>query len=461
MAVRRALSDAGLLNENARLLCGVSGGCDSVTLLHTLCLLRSEVPFELHVLHVQHGLRGEDSLEDERFVRRLCRELQVPLWVEDAGLCGSMQDPGMETRARERRRELFETHMRVHGMHALITAHHRDDQTETVLMHLLRGAGAQGLQGMKPCVPFGPGLLLRPFLNIPRVEIEQAGYEYRQDQSNGEALTPRNALRLEVLPALEKLFPGAGAHVAQAAQRIGADEEALMIQAQSLLEQAVYRLPPLMFLDARMLNGQPRAAAARVLRLWWLEGLAQAGITPDERALSHADTEALQELLHSGCGTCNLPFGLMAQAGSGRLYLLRQSGEPLKAAHQPETDVLEATQGDALVHATVRQIPHQSAPPATAEEIILPPEVLREKPVFRNPRPDDRIHPLGAPGSKPLRRYLTDRKIDPALRPALVVLAAGNEILWIPSICTAERLRAVSPADGSVRLRGVLNYLPH
>ena len=92
--VRRALEDAGLFRPGARLLCAVSGGADSVALLHALCALRAEGGFWLEASHVQHGLRGESSQEDERFVRALCRGLGTPLHVRNAGLCGGMDSPG-------------------------------------------------------------------------------------------------------------------------------------------------------------------------------------------------------------------------------------------------------------------------------------------------------------------------------------------------------------------------------
>lgn len=459
-AVCRSLAAAGLAHPNARLLCAVSGGLDSVTLLHTLCLVRSEIPFTLLAVHVQHHLRGEDSLEDERFVRRLCDELGVALWVEDAGLEGSMADPGMETLAREKRRGIFARLMQEQRVDAILTAHHRDDQTETVLMHLLRGAGAQGLQGMQPAVPFGPGRMLRPFLDLPRSALEEAGYAHREDQSNREALTARNALRLTVLPEMEKWFPGASAHIAAAAQTIRTDEEALSLQAQQAYERAVYRTPPLMLLHAQALCGLPPAVVRRVLRRWWLDGLAMAGLCPQEKALSLADTLALEALISTE-GSCNLPCGLMAQCVNHQLWLMRQNGERLCDSPAQEAAVEPFRQRYVFDHLTITQLPADGEKPCDAGEVILPPQLLALSPVFRSPQPDDRIHPLGAPGSKPLRRYLTDRKIPPALRPVLVVLAIGSDVLWIPSICTAQSLRVSSVSDGSVRLRAHLHYLPH
>lgn len=460
-AVRGALETSGA----ARLLCAVSGGCDSMALLHALCRLRNERPFELIVSHVQHGLRGEDSLEDERFVRRMCQQLNVPLLVENAGLNGTMDDPGMETRARDCRRAIFARQMQTHHMDALLTAHHRDDQTETVLLHLLRGAGMEGLCGMQPVAAFGCGVLLRPFLTLPRKTIADAmraeGLDWREDQSNQQALTPRNAIRLQILPELEQLFAQCGAHIAQTAQAIQADEAYLHQQADELYQDAVYTVPPLFLMDREKLLQAPRALSVRALRRWWREGLAAGGFSPDERTLSHQDTAQLYRLLDQPSGSINLPCGLMAAAGQHHLHLLRQSGEPLAEAQLHEVPLRPGEQAYRLIHATITQCPSDGSAPHTSGTVVLTPHILARRPVLRAPRPGDRIHPLGAPGSKPLRRFLTDRHIDPALRPALTVLACGSDVLWIPQVCTAEALRITHAPDGCVRLEGAMTFWPH
>ena len=269
-AVRRALEDAGLFRGGTGLLCGVSGGADSVALLYALWRLRSEAGFRLEASHVQHDLRGEASLEDERFVRALCDELGVPLHVENAGLTGGMEAPGMEARARERRRAIFARQMDALKLDAVLVAHHRDDQAETVLMRLLRGAGTDGLCGMRACVPFGRGVMLRPFLGLGKQTLVQAlaqeGLPHREDESNQSPLTPRNALRLEVLPAMERLFPGAAGHIAEAAEALGTDAGCLDALAERLYETARAELPPLHALRRGPLAHAPEALARRVLR---------------------------------------------------------------------------------------------------------------------------------------------------------------------------------------------------
>ena len=458
-AARRALEEAGLLREDAGLLCAVSGGSDSVALLHALCRLRAEAGFRLEACHVQHGLRGEASLEDERFVRALCASLNVSLHVEDAGLTGGMDAPGVEARARESRRAIFARLMDALGMDAVLAAHHRDDQAETVLMRLLRGAGADGLCGMRSCVPFGRGVMLRPFLGIGKGELARAlaaeGLSHREDESNQSPVTPRNALRLEVIPAMERLFPGAPARIAEAAETLDADARCLDALAERLYEAALAGLPPLSALRRGVLAQAPDALARRVLRRWFRESAALLGPPPDERAIGHGDTLALTALARGAAGGAhNLPCGLKAVAGRDYLYLLTQEGGPLR----PETAVcLPVTAGErayALGFVRLRQIPAgPDAPaPAHAGEAVLSPAVLALGPVLRRPRPGDRIRPMGAPGAKPLRRFLTDRRVDLPLRPWLAVLAVENEVLWIPHLCASERLRLTAVPGGSVRL---------
>ena len=459
-AARRALEDAGLWHEEAALLCAVSGGADSVALLHALCRLRTAAGFRLEASHVQHGLRGEASREDERFVRALCASLKVPLHVEDAGLTGGMDAPGAEARARESRRAIFTRQMDALGMDAVLVAHHRDDQAETVLMRLLRGAGTDGLCGMRACVPFGRGVMLRPFLGLGKRELAQAlaaeGLSHREDESNQSPLTPRNALRLEVIPAMERLFPGARSRIAGAAEALDMDARCLDAQAERLYEAARAELPPLHALRRGPLAEASEALARRVLRRWFWEGAALRGPLPDERALGHGDTLALTALARGAAGEeRNLPCGLKVVVGWDYLYLLTQEGGPLRpAAGGQPLPVTEGERTYALGFMRLTQTPAgpDTPVPAPAGEAVLPPAVLAQGPVWRHPRPGDRIRPMGAPGEKALRRFLTDRRIDRPLRPYLAVLAVGSEVLWIPRLCASERLRLTAVPGGSVRL---------
>lgn len=458
-AIREALSAL----SPPRLLCAVSGGGDSVALLYALHLLRGQMGFRLEAVHVQHGLRGESSQADEELVRSLCARWRVPLTVAQANLNGSMEDPGMETQARNRRRELFAQAMQAKGIPVLLTAHHRDDQAETVLMHLLRGAGLDGLCAMRSAVPFGGGTLLRPFLHLGKQELldwlTAEGIAYRTDESNLQAVTPRNHLRLNVLPGLEEAFPGASRHMAELADTLQADSDCLNRQSDHLYEEALLAGPGLWALWKVPLMQAHPAIVRRALRRFAAEGAACLGLSPEERSLSREDTLALTALASGPAGTAlNLPLGLKALCGREHLFLLRQDDAPVSPIPQWRAAVSGGQSRYDLPWAQI--IRQKGGLPSTADAAILPDQVLAQGPVFRTPEPEDILHPLGAPGSKPLRRFLTDRHIDPPLRPLLTVLAVGHEILWIPGLCTSEALRAAPGAQG-LRLQGVIPFLPH
>ncbi|NLO86529.1 MAG: tRNA lysidine(34) synthetase TilS [Clostridiales bacterium] len=448
-AVRESLAKAQLLHENASLLVGVSGGADSVALLLALWELRKDLSFTLNACYIQHGLRGESTQEDERFVGKLCQELDVPLVIALAQLKGGMTDAGAETRARERRREIFAEQMAALGADALLVAHHRDDQTETVLMHLLRGAGGEGLCGMKKSVKFASGVMLRPLLDLPKQALFDMllmlKIPHREDESNQEPITPRNALRLEVLPQLEALFPEAGKHVAQAAQSLSVDEAYMRSAAQQLYEELLIHKPPLFSLQKDGLQKANEAMRRRVLRKWFSEGAALCGLEPRERSLSYGDTMRLLALCDRQAGTtANLPRDLCAVVGDRHIHLLRQGGEPIEPMPVAEPISIRASRSNYEIMdmaLTFMPCTMDDLPPKDAMSVILSAEILQQQPVLRLPMAGDTIRPFGASGSKPLRRYFTDQKIDPPLRPITPVLAIGSRILWVLGLCTSEVLR--------------------
>lgn len=469
-AVSEALGGAGLLCAGARVLAAVSGGADSVALLMALCRASRETGVTVSACHVQHGLRGQASLEDERFTRELCQRLGVQLFVENARLKGGMDDPGAETRARNERMRLFAKLMREGGYQALLTAHHLNDQAETALMRLLRGAGTEGLRGIRPCAPFACGVVLRPFLNISKRDIlralESNGMTYRTDESNLVPSTPRNALRLDVMPRLEELFPGAQRHIAQAAEALRADEDYLSAQADALYLSALYRQPPILALRLKPLDGAPDALRRRALRRLYADALAASAQAPDERALGYGDTLRLSALLTAPYGTrLNLPCGLMALRGQRDVHLLWQSGQPLEPTDPQQPLAVTPDRAEyALCGIRIRLSPcvPQADPPRDACSVWLSPDILAQAPVLRASREGDSIHPFGAGGSKPLRRYLTDRKLDAPYRAVLPVLAVGSRVLWLPALCADEGLRATAPVPGTLclRLTGGAPYLP-
>ena len=204
-AVRHSL--AHRLSENTHVLVGLSGGMDSVVLLHTLARLQVEMPFKLSAIHVHHGLSpNADSWAT--FCETLCETLNVDCKIVRLQL----QDPtgkGVERIARDARYDAFQ---KADG-DLLCVAHHQNDAAETLLLNLFRGAGVRGLAGMPAERALGNKYLLRPFIDIPRSDLDAWARSFHltwiEDESNENLRFRRNFIRRKVLPVVVEMFPGA------------------------------------------------------------------------------------------------------------------------------------------------------------------------------------------------------------------------------------------------------------
>ena len=207
---------------------GCSGGPDSLCLLHLLLELAAKLDLTLTVAHLNHQLRPEQALEDERFVRSISKRWELPLFVEtqDIAKIAKARKQSIEEAARQTRYNFLGRVATTVGAQKIAVGHHADDQTETILMHLLRGTGLDGLRGMLPRtrlplfslkdldISARDVRLIRPLLEISRAEIEAYCHEHqlspRQDSSNQDTTFFRNRLRHELIPILESYNPNIG-----------------------------------------------------------------------------------------------------------------------------------------------------------------------------------------------------------------------------------------------------------
>lgn len=216
-----------MLTEKDRVVTGVSGGADSICLLFILLGLSEEMGFTIHAVHIHHGIRGADADADETFVRRICREKDVPLTVyrEDVPAYAAGHGISEEEAGREVRRSAFEKTLRIQKGTKIALAHHMNDNAETVLWNLCRGTGLRGLGGIVPV----SGVWIRPLLCVKRTEIESYlgkwGISYCTDQTNMQNIYTRNRIRNEILTSLEgKVNTQAVLHIAETAERMQALE---------------------------------------------------------------------------------------------------------------------------------------------------------------------------------------------------------------------------------------------
>ncbi|MFC6646866.1 tRNA lysidine(34) synthetase TilS [Granulicella cerasi] len=253
--------DAALLRKGERVCCAVSGGADSTAMLLAMVeanARKESLGIELSAAHVHHGLRGAEADADEAFVRELCQRLGVPLTLVHVDTPARMADEGegLEEAARNLRYEA----LRGLPVDAIATAHHLDDQAETVLMKLLRGAWTEGLAGIAPEVQADGPRTIRPLLRVRKAEIleflEARGQAWREDSTNRDLSLTRNRVRHDLLPVLRQFNPQIDALLAGMAD-VARDEEAYWQD----------QLPPLlrqMVLPGKPVRGGGRASSTAV-----------------------------------------------------------------------------------------------------------------------------------------------------------------------------------------------------
>jgi len=313
---RRVLAYCGQWDMlRGTVLCAVSGGRDSMALLHLLSTMAGDAGFMIAAAHFNHQLRPTAD-RDEDFVRDWCRGHGIPLTCGrgDVRAFARREGLGIEDAARTLRYAFLEDAAQDMGADRIATAHHREDNTETVLLHLLRGTGLQGLGGIPPV----RGKIVRPLLEVSRTDIdayvERNALPYVEDESNRDAAYTRNRLRLEVLPLLEEIAPGCGARIAAAAGLLREEDEYLRRETEGLLPDAEHDT---IIFPVTVLHGQDPVLRRRLVRAMGQKLGA---------VLSREQTEAVLSL-GSG-GFLDLPGGLCAVRKPHQLILKKQPPPP-------------------------------------------------------------------------------------------------------------------------------------
>ncbi len=414
--------DACHLTGREGVVCAFSGGPDSTALLLELSRLRDEGGIgPLYAAHYEHGIRGQESRDDLDFCRRMCLDLDVPLFSESGDVPAYAAENGLslESAARQLRYGFLRRLRAALGAEVIALGHHRDDQAETVLLHLVRGSGMTGLTGMD----YRSGDLIRPLLGVSRADILQYLNErkqpYRLDSTNLSLEQSRNRLRQEAMGALAAINPRAAEHIAACADRLRAEDEFLDGLAQRVMgeaqgsRKALSKLPPVL----------QRRAALRLLRR----------VTED---FTEADVERVTDLFSQPSGrTATLRGSLLARADGDRLTIGPAEGEEAFSAELPMGTPVATPWG------VYRAEWVQTARiPCPSHEAYLDGDRLMGRLTLRQAQAGDRFTPLGMAGRKLLSDYYIDRKMGhDARRTPLVTDEMGP--VFIPGGTAADRVK--------------------
>lgn len=445
---------AGLLRAGERVGVAVSGGPDSVLLLEFARALAREMGLVVSVVHFNHHLRGAESDADERFVREMATRLGVAFLRGEADVARVAREKrrNLEATARELRYRFFFSLINRSRLDKVATAHTANDQAETVLLRLLRGAGARGLGGIYPALE---GRVVRPFLGLTRAEIEaelaRRNLTFRVDSTNLQARFRRNKVRRELLPWLQKEFNAEMVRLLkELADRTRDDEEYLEQQARERAQPWRVRDGEEERIPVRPLGKFPRALARRVLRQ--MIGAARGSLA----GVSHRHIEALWRLAtdaQSGRWLM-LPGNLVARRDFEWLVIGPVSAGPASFDFSfsivPPAVVTVPQLGVTLQFKIVEQAEVGRAYNHEGKGCLdvrkLPGELL-----LRNWRAGDRFWPVGCRRAQKLKELFRQHKIPTGQRKVWPVLESGKEIVWVRGFPAAASV-AASPQASQVMM---------
>ena len=419
------------------LLIAVSGGADSMALL---ALLQQSQQWPLHVFHLDHQLR-DDSHRDSEVVAAFCQTHAIPVTIERADIAALAEEhgQGIEEAARNERYRRLAQCAQQQQIDYVVTAHHRDDQIETILLNLLRGAATSGLSGMRPSSQRKAFTLLRPCLDISRQALRAYARSHeipwREDSSNIDQQYRRNYIRHTVIPEFETACPGFGELLLERA----ADYRQQRAEWESAIDLVWDTIIAEQSISLQQLQEWPRAQRQHFWR-----NLIMALSLP----LSRLHIHRLEQLFH---GQVSKQFTLGTQRfikNPGQIAWV-QAVEPSIAAQQFR---------DATVIADYvyehQNVSHCNPKALGPNEACVNTQAIQGDLYLRPIKEGERWQALGAPGTKSVMSFLADKKHPLQQRQRLIVCADEAGIIWVPGYTIAERMR-LTAGDEPLLLRRV------
>lgn len=436
--VKAYMTAHGMLpaGETARVLCACSGGADSTALLH---LLRGMAGVEVVCAHFNHCLRGAESDRDENFVRELCADWGIEFRAGRGDVAAYAKEHGLgiEAAARELRYRFLQETADNCGCTRIATAHTAGDNAETVLFHLIRGAGTAGLSGIPPV----RGNVIRPLLGVTRAEILEYlgahGLSHVEDSSNADPRYARNALRRNVLPALEQINGAAVEHICAAAELLREDEEYLDGIAKNFINKHYVNLklpiPPLL--------NVPKPVAMRVLRRL-------------ARNPGHDHLERVYELCRAGRDRAmlDLPGGRVTKEGgflrfgaqerAEAFFFEKQALRPGETLAFPEAGkrvVCAETNPDEEIHSAFNKFYFQS-------------DKICGMITVGSRAAGDTVRFEGRNCTKSVRKLFAEAGIPPAARPRTLVVSDGAGVIAVEGFPNVAERCAAAPGARALKV---------
>ncbi len=444
--VQKTIQKINMISPGDKILVGVSGGADSVCLLWVLSALAKDMEFSLEVVHVEHGIRGEESRRDAGFVKNLCENFGVfcqEVSVDVPGLC-KKTGMGTEEAARSLRYEVFQK-LALEKKAKVALAHHMEDNAETMLFQMVRGSGLTGLSGMQPMRQDEKGVTyIRPLMELRRSEIidflESHGADWCVDSTNFDLDYSRNYIRSEIIPALEKINAQAAVHMNHAAEYLRETEDFLQQEMQKAYAEIVKEKDRELEIDIEALQKLHIVLQKEIL----YEAVTKAvGKRQDITAVHIKDVLALCE--NQSGRQVSLPEGIAAQREYNQIRLgaKREENQDKQVIYISPEDLQQCMEskgsievklsesGEKLIFRILSEVSETGEFPKKPYTKWLSYDKMKQGFCIRNRRSGDYFISDVLGHHKKLKQYFIDEKIPARERDRMWLLAQENLVLWL------------------------------
>jgi tRNA(Ile)-lysidine synthase len=439
--VLKTIEKFNLLEKGDRVAVALSGGPDSTALLAVLAQISEQLDFDIVVAHYNHGLRGAQSDDDEKYSQELATKLGLIFVSEKMNSTLRQKGVSPEDFYRQQRYQFLNKVTKDYKAQKIALGHNIQDQVETVLLNLLRGSGLDGLKGI---LPMREGKFIRPLIEVTRSEIidflSEARISYCQDSSNDSNIYLRNKIRSELIPYLkEKYNPKIVENLAQMSEILRQDDEFIRNSvAQTLQSKNIQNQPDGISLNIEYLKGLAPAIRSRLFKEI-LESL-----SPEKNGFSFSnikDLDRLVQLAKSG-KRISLPLGIEARREYEKLILTRDNADLKQVDYEYPVNIpgiINVKEINRTI--SIEKIARDKMDLQSKNKVYLDLDKIQQPIVLRNRTDGDRFQPLGMKGRQKIKSLFINQKIPRNTRNEVMLLVDKDSVIWIENMHLSDRVK--------------------
>lgn len=417
--VQESIAQYEMIQKGDHIIVGVSGGPDSMCMLHILKGLQETYKIKLYAVHLNHCFRGADADADMDYVEKICKQWDIPVYIEKINVPAYSAKMGLspEEAGRKLRYELYDKVYKEVGGSKIAVAQNLNDNAETVLMRLMRGTGLNGIKGIEPV----RDNIIRPLIHVERSLIEKYCEEQQIhpciDKTNAEPIYARNKIRIELLPYMKNHFnPNITYTLNQFAQIMTEENEYVEQQGKKIFSKVAILEEETVKINIAKMRAEHIAMQKRIL----LQGIRH--ILGDTTGIEQKHIALALKLVEKNTGAAiELPFHLKIFKSYDTIIIQRKKTVKM---HEIQNEIIK-------MNIKPIKVANMSKIERSEEKIWIDAEQIKEDLVLRHRKPGDIFSPIGMKGSKKLSTYMVDEKIPKEQRDEIDVIADGNNIVWV------------------------------